>query len=207
MFVPKSIESNVNILANSPMAENISSILKNMPFDVYHCEDATDAFMIPCFILFLDGNVLTPDNQNIDQWECCLTGWTGRMQKCIRCRNYCKCIKVDSVDAEKIDIGPNYKEPIILLNAGKRQREVENLVTLIPPMPVEEKFSLELTDWLKLTCFIWHKKALEWRKEFNQWQAIKNQKYFCKTKTHAEIATERWMPRELNVVLPRPDFE
>ena len=207
MFVSKFIESNVNILASLPMAENISSILKNMPFDVCHCKDAIDAFMIPCFILFLDGNVLNPDNQDIGQWECCLTGWTGKMKKCIRCRNYRECLKADTIEAENIDIGPNYKEPVILLHAEKKQQDVEGLVALIPPLPVTEPFSLELEDWLKSTCIVWHKKALQWRKEFNQWQAIKNQKYSCKQKTFAEIANERWMPRELNVVLPRPEFE
>lgn len=207
MFAPKSIENNVNILANAPMAENISSILKNMPFDVYPCEDAIDAFMIPCFILFLDGNVLTPDNQGIDQWECCLTGWTGKMQKCIHCRNYCKCFKVNALNAEKIDIGPNYKESVILLNADKKQREVEGLVTLIPPMPVEETFSMELVDWLRLTCLVWHEKALQWRKKFNQWQAIKNQKYYSSSKTLEDIATERWISRNNTYEIPRPVFE
>jgi hypothetical protein len=207
MHVTQTIESNVNILANSPMYENISAILDRLPFDHYNCQNITDAFMIPCFILFIDGNVLTPDNPDIDQWECCLTGWTGRMKKCPRCRNYGKCFKEDAIETEKIDMGPNHKEPVILLHADKKQREVEGLVALIPPMPVKEHFSLELVDWLRSTCLAWHKKALQWRKEYDQWTAIENQKYYCRHITFAEIATEKWTPKKLSVELPGPEFE
>ncbi len=207
MLVTQSIESNVNILANSPTAENISSILKYMPFDLYHCQNVTDAFMIPCFILLLDGNVLTKDTRDFDVWECFLTGWTGRMKKCLRCRNYRDCLKAATVNKENIDIRPKHNDPVILLHADKRQREVEGLVALIPPMPVNEPFSLELEDWLRSTCLAWHKKALRWRREHNQWLTIENQKYYCKPKTFTEIAAERWRPRKIELELKSPEFE
>ena len=207
MLVTQSIESNVNILAKSPTAENISFILKGMPFDLYHCQDVTDAFMIPCFIQLLDGHVLTKDNKDIDIWECFLTNWTGRMKKCPRCRKYHKCSKDDNMEEEDIDIGPEYKAPVILLHADKRQREVEGLVALIPPMPVKETFSLELEDWLKSMCLAWQKKALLWRKEFEQWRTIEDQRYSCRPKTFSEIAVERWMPRKMTFEISGPEFE
>ena len=46
MLVTQSIENNVNILANSPTAENIISVLQGMPFDYFHCADAVDTFAI-----------------------------------------------------------------------------------------------------------------------------------------------------------------
>jgi hypothetical protein len=162
MLVTRSIETNVNILANSPTAKNISSTLKCMPFNHYLCEDITDTFMIPCFILILDGHILTKDNKEIDLFECFLTEWSGRMKKCLRCRNYHDCLKSPAA-AKDVDFGPEYKAPVILLHADRRQRDVEGLVALIPPMPVNEPFSLELEYWLRSKCFVWHKKALRWR--------------------------------------------
>ena len=88
MLVTQSIESNVNILANSPMAENIVSILQDMPFGYYNCQHIIDSFMIPCFVILLDGRVLTKDNQDIDIWECYLARWEGRLKKCSKCKNY-----------------------------------------------------------------------------------------------------------------------
>jgi len=209
MLVTQSIESNLNILAKSPTAENIISILEGMPYDYYNCQNITDAFMIPCFILIVDGNILTKDNQDIDVWECYLIGWTGRMKKCLRCRNYRDCSKEIPADAKDIDNSPKHAEPIILLHADKRQREVEGLISLIPPMPVHETFSEELKDWLKSTCLFWQKRALKWREEFEQWDAILHQKYLFKQKqkTCAEVAAERWRPRKINIKLPEPDFE
>ena len=207
MLVTQSIESNVNILANLPTAENILSILQGMPFDLYHCQDVTDTFMIPHFILFLDGHVLTEDNKDIDIWECYLTNWTGRMSKCPRCRKYNDCSAEDNIEEEDIDIRHDYKAPVILLHADKRQREVEGLVALIPQIPVVEPFSLELEDWLKSTCLGWQKKALRWRKEFEQWRAIEEQKYSCKPKTFSEIAARKWMPRKMTFEISGPEFE
>jgi hypothetical protein len=92
MPVSRSIENNVNILANFPTAENISSILNHMPFNHYLCDDFTDVIMIPCFILILDALVLTEDNPAINRFECYLTGWSGRMKKCPQCRNYDDCL-------------------------------------------------------------------------------------------------------------------
>jgi hypothetical protein len=166
MPVSRSIESNVNILANSPTAENIAFILKQMPFNHYLCEDFTDVIMIPCFILILDGRVLTEDNPDINRFECYLTEWSGRMKKCPQCRNYNDCIESNDLE-EDIDFGPEYKAPIILLHADKKQRDVDGLVALIPPMPVTEPFSSALEFWLRSTCLTWQKKALRWREEFD----------------------------------------
>jgi len=206
MIVSRSIESNVNILANSPTTETISSILSHMPFDHCLCEDITDVIMIPCFILILDGYVLTEDNPEISRFECYLTEWSGRMKKCPQCRNYHDCHK--SADLrEDMDFGPEYKAPIILLHADKKQRNVEGLVSLIPPIPVTEPFTRELEYWLSSTCSIWHKKALRWREEFDKWHAIESQKDYHKQKTYSEIASERWMPKNISVELQIPEFE
>jgi len=95
--VSRSIENNVNILANLPTAETIASILNRMPFNYYLCEDITDVIMIPCFILILDARVLTEDNPEINRFECYLTEWSGRMKKCPQCRNYHDCLGSDDL--------------------------------------------------------------------------------------------------------------
>ena len=119
MPVSRSVENNVNILANFPTAENISSILNHMPFNHYLCDDFTDVIMIPCFIMILDALVLTEDNPAINRFECYLTGWSGRMKKCPECRSYHDCIK--SVDPEEdMDFGPKYKPPIILASCRQK---------------------------------------------------------------------------------------
>lgn len=201
-LVTQSIESNVNILANSPMAENIISILQGMPFDYYRCEDVVDTFAIPCFILFLDGHVLTKDNKDIGIWECYLTGWSGRMSKCPRCRNFNGC----STEKEYVDTGPDYNKLVILFHADKIQRQVEGLVSVIPPMPVTGPFSLELEEWLKATCLARHKKALRWRAVHEQWEACEIEKYVRKQKTFKEIADEKWTSEKMTFNFPGPEF-
>ncbi len=206
MSLSRSVENNVNILANSSTAENVSSILNRMPFNHCLCEDFTGVIMIPCFILILDGRVLTEDNPEINRFECYLTKWSGRMKKCPQCRNYNDCL--DPADlGEDMDFGSEYKAPIILLNADKKQRDVEGLFALIPPMPVTEPFSPELEYWLRSTCLTGHKKALRWREEFDKWQAIEHQKDYHKQKTYSEIAAERWTPKNLRVELQIPEFK
>ncbi|MEN6637635.1 MAG: hypothetical protein ABFC95_00385 [Smithella sp.] len=115
--------------------------------------------MIPCFILILDALVLTEDNPAINRFESYLTGWSGRMKKCPQCRNYDDCLESDDLGKD-INIGTEYKPPIILLHADKKQHDVEGLVALIPPMPVTKPFSSELEFWMRSTCLAWHKKAL-----------------------------------------------
>lgn len=206
MHVTQSIEGNVNILANSPMAENIESILQGMPFDYYKCENIVDAFMIPCFVFLLDGSILTKDNTDIDIWECSLVLWEGRLKKCPRCKRYSDCRRA-AILGKNIDSGPKHEEPVILLNADKKQREVERLVALIPPMPVTEPFSSELENWIKSTCLAFHKKALKWRQKYEQWSAIQVEKDASKPKTFKEIADRKWMPQNINIELPSPELE
>ena len=206
MLITQSVESNVNIFAKSPTARNILSALKGMPFGYYRCEDFVDIIMIPCFITILDGHVLTKDNLDIDLLECFLTEWSGRMRKCRRCRRYHDCL-VSSATDKDMDIGPSYKAPFILLHADKKQRDVEGLVALIPPMTVEEPFSAELKNWIKSTCLVSHKKALKWRDKYDQWIAIECEKDACKPKKYSEIAEERWMPKNIKIELNGPEFE
>ncbi len=206
MHVTQSIESNVNILANSPLQDNIASILKDMPFDHYICQDITDAFMIPCFVLLLDGSVLTNDNRDIDIWECSLVQWEGRLKKCPRCKNYNDCRKA-AIIGQDMDTGPKREEPVILINADKKQHEAEDLVALIPPMPVNEPFSHELEEWIKSTCLAFHKKALKWRKEYDQWYTLKLEKDASKPKTFKEIADRKWRSKNITVKLPSPEFD
>ncbi len=206
MLVSRCIENNVNILANSPTAENISSTMKHMPFIHYLCEDITDTFMIPGFILVLDGHVLANNNREINLFECFLAGWSGRMKKCPHCKTYHDCLK--STGASKdIDFGPEYKAPVILLHADKKQREVEGLVALIPPVPINEPFSSELEYWLRLTCFSWYKKALRWRGKNDQLNAVECQKELCKHKKYSEIAEETWLLKNIKIELNLPGFE
>lgn len=206
MLITRSIENNVNILADAPTAENISSTLKCMPFIHYFCEDITDTFMVPCFILILDGHVLTKENSEIELFECYLTKWSGRMKKCRRCKSYRNCLNT-AIAAKDEDFGPDYKTPVILLHADKKQREVAGLAALIPPMPVNEPFSLELEYWMRSTCLAWHKKALRWRKKNDQWVNIEYQKDLCKHKTYSERADEKWTPKNIKIELKLPEFE
>ena len=119
MLVSRSIENNVNILANSQTARNISSVLKCMPFNHKRCQDITDTIMIPCFVLIIDGHLLTKDNRDINFLECYLNEWKGSMKKCLRCRKHCDCLETASLE-NNIDTGPDYKAPTILLHADKR---------------------------------------------------------------------------------------
>lgn len=207
MRVTQSQESNINILAHTRTSRQIISCLDGMPFDLYRCRHVIDIFMIPRFIQLVDGNILTKDTQDIDVWECYLTSWTGRMKKCPRCKSYYVCNKSYDGPIEEIDIGPEYNAPIILLHADKKQLEVEGLITLIPPMPVHDIFSLELKDWIKATCLLWHKKALHWRKKFDQWNAAMELQYNCKRKTYREITDTKWMPRKITVEFSSPEFD
>lgn len=93
------------------------------------------------------------------------------MKKRPRCKKHHVCLK-STAAAKDIDFGPDYKAPVILLHADKKQREVEDLVAVPPRMPVYEPFSSELEYWLRSTCLVWHKKALKWRKKNDQWNAI-----------------------------------
>ena len=206
MLVTQSVESNVNIFTKSQTAKNISSALKGVSFGHYRCEDFVDIIMIPCFITILDGNALTKDNKEIDLFECYLTKWSGRMKKCRRCKNYRNCLK-STIASKDVDFSPEYKEPVILVHADKKQRNVEGLVTLIPPMTVKELFSLELKNWIKSTCLVLHKKALTWREKYDQWIAIECEKDACKPKKYSEIAEERWMPKNIKIELKGPKFE
>jgi hypothetical protein len=168
--ITQSIETNVNVLATSPMTENIISILEDMPFSCFKCESVGDVFMIPCFMWFLDGRILTKDNKAIEDMECFLNWYHGELKKCPQCERYDDCIK--DGDVAKLDMGmPKHKAPAILLHADKKQREVESLISLIPPMPVTEPFSSELVEWIQSTCLVWQKKALKWRVEYEQWCA------------------------------------
>ena len=171
----QTILTNVNLLAKSPMAENIISILEDMPFSYFKCESVNDVFMIHCFIWFFDGRILTKDNndvKDIDDMECFLDGWNAGMQKCPQCERYDDCIKDDDA-AKVLDRGiPEYKSPAILLNADRNQRNnVEGLVSLIPPMPVTEPFSSELEEWIKTTCLDWQTKVLKWAVKYQKWSA------------------------------------
>jgi hypothetical protein len=206
MHVTQSIESNVNILANSPLRDNIASILKGMPFDHFICKNITDAFMIPCFVLLLDGSLLTKGNSDIDIWECYLVQWEGRLKKCTRCKNYNGCHK-SAILGKDIDTGPKREEPVILLNADKKQQEVEGLVALIPPMPVNDPISHELEEWIKLTCLVFHQKTLKWRKEYNKWHTLKLEKDASRPKTFREIADRKWRPKNITVELPSPELD
>ncbi len=207
MHVTQSIESNVNILASSPLKENIVSALTDMPFSLYICEDISDAFMIPCFILILDGALITKDNKIIDTWECCLCDWSGKRKKCLKCRKQPECAKEIPPEDEYLFSWPQYKEPAILFNADKRERDVEGLVSLIPPIPVTEPFSQELEEWIKSTCLQRQKKALKWRDEFEKWHVIQREKDAAKPKTFAQIAEQRWRPKEMTFEFPSPEFE
>ena len=172
----QTIVTNVNILVKSPMAENIIPILEDMPFSYFKCESVSDVFMIPCFIWFFDGRVLTKDNRDvkdIDDMECFLDGWNAGMQKCPRCERYDDCIK-EAAAAKVLDKGmPEYKAPAILLNADRSQHKVEGLVSLSPPMPVTEPFSSELEEWIKTTCLDWQTQVLKWAVKYQKWLAEK----------------------------------
>jgi hypothetical protein len=128
------------------------------------------------------------------------------MKKCPQCKTYHDCLK-STAAAKDIDFGPEYKAPVILLHADKRQRDVAGLVSLIPPMTVEEPFSLELKYWIKSTCLVLHKKALRWRAKYEQWVSLEYQKDLCKHKTYSEIADERWVPKKITIEFNIPEFD
>ena len=208
MRVTQSIESNANILASSPLIEKIASAIKGMPFNFYICEDITDAFMIPCFVLILDGALIKEkDNNIIDTWECSLSSWSGKRKKCLKCRKQPDCAKEIPKEDAPLFSWPQYKEPAIIFNVDKRERDVEGLVSLIPPMSVTEPFSNELEGWIKSTCLQRQRKALKWRDEFEKWHALQREKDAVKPKTFAQIAKQKWRPKGMTFELPSPEFE
>ncbi|HPD57012.1 MAG TPA: hypothetical protein P5294_07155 [Smithellaceae bacterium] len=205
MLVTQTIENNVNIMATPPTAQKLCAILDRMSFDYYLCDDVIDSFMIPCFLLLLDGNVLTEDNPEIDQWECFLTRFSATRDKCPQCRHYRNCLEMNA--GEDIDIGPDYNVPVILLNAEKKQRTVDGLITIIPPMPTEDDFSPELEQWLISTCLAWHRKAQKWRGDVDKWISLSELKNYRKPTKYAEIAETKWQPRKIELKLPKPELE
>lgn len=201
------IETNVNIYAESSLAENIASILKDMPFNYFICSGVSDVCMIPCFVTMLDGDCIRKDNKDIDTWECCISNWSGKREKCFKCRKYDECNKEIPPEDAYLFSSPEFNAPAILFNADKRQREVEGLVSLIPPMPVTQPFSRELEEWIKSTCLDFHMQALKWRDKYDQWDAIQREKYAVRPKTFAEIAEMRWMSRNIKIEITGPEFE
>ena len=201
--VTYSLENTVAIWTMPAIAEEMSKFLKAMPFEVVNCEDAIDACMIPHFCLVLDGQMLRKDDQYIESLECYLTGFAGRMEKCRRCRNLTGC-DVDVLDG--IDTEPDYKVPVVLLYPEKRERDVEGLVAVVPPMVQTEPFSAELQQWIIKTVWNFHRKALLWRNEFEKWITVDELREFKRSKTATEIAERRWLPRRMVFELKFPDY-
>lgn len=184
----------------------IYKCLVGMPFELYNCSDAIDVVMGSHFVLILDGSMLLRDDPDIESLECYLSNFSGEMIKCKRCRN--NCLKAELIsETENISFGPDYKVPIIFLNPDKRQRDVEGLMAIVPPVTMTEPFSLELKQWLNETILSFHKKALIWREENNKWTNIEILKDSRKQITALEIAQERWRPKEININMKFPDFE
>lgn len=103
--------------------------------------------------------IVSTDRQQRDRFNCYFVEWSGRMKKYRQCRKYQDYLASANLE-EAIDFGPEYKAPIILLHGDKKQRDMEGLVALIPPLPVTEPLLFELEFWLRSTCLAWYKKAL-----------------------------------------------
>lgn len=201
-----SLENTASMWVSQSIKIEMHKCLVDMPFELYNCSDAIDAFMIPSFVLILDGSMLLMDDLDIESLECYLSNFSGEMIRCKRCKNHC-CKPDLTLETDNISFSPEYKVPIIFLNPDKRQRDVEGLIAIVPPVAVTEPFSLELKQWLKETILSFHKKALIWREEFDQWEYIRILEDSRKQKTALEITRERWQPKKIKIHLKFPDFE
>jgi hypothetical protein len=201
------IETNVNIFAEPQLSKEIVSVLTGMPFNYFICSGVSDVCMIPSFINILDGYCIKKDNKDIDTWECFISNWSGKREKCFKCRQYAECNKEIPPEDAYLFSSPEYNAPAILFNADKREREVQGLVSLIPPMPVTQPFSRELKEWIKSTCLQYHKKAIRWGDKYDQWDAIQREKDLAKPKSFAEIAEMRWMSRNIKIEITGPEFD
>ncbi len=110
---------------------------------------------------------MTPNHSYI------LTEYSGNMAQCGRCRHHRDCLTDDeSREPEEYDSGPEYKAPAIMLNAEVRQREIEGLLAILPPMKGREGISDDLAYWLRNKVSYWHRKALAWRVEYREWDTL-----------------------------------
>lgn len=203
-IVTQNIESNVNLWVPEDMAIAISRVFEKMPFELYLCQEVADVFMIPHFILIIDGRIITKANNDIEIWECYLSDWSGKMEKCRRCRNQEDCIP--KIIDNDLRVGPEFNPPTILLNRGKMQRDVEGLIAIIPPVPDIDHVSKELELWLHSITLTWHRRAQKWRKEFDSWNFLEELREDRRPKKASDMARTKWMPRKIEIKLPTPEF-
>jgi len=174
---------------------------------VYACDSACDLIMIPNFIQIIDGRLMTDRNKDLPVLSCILTEYSGHMEQCGRCRHHQDCLtdaeSRKTEEDENYDSGPDYNVPTIMLHAEARQREIECLPAILPPMKVKEGISDSLAYWLQKTVSYWHRKALIWRIAYQEWHTLEEmrrlqQKAKKETKGKAaEIAREKWQPKSV----------
>lgn len=203
------LESTIATWVPQSMGSIISTYLAGLPFEICNFSDITDILLIPYFVLIIDGTMLSKDDPNIESLECFLSNFSGKMTKCRKCRNHADCsLDINTLlKAEGISFGSDYILPIILFNPDKRQRNIESMRAIVPPIAGTESFSPELQKWLSVEILAFHKKALRWRKENTKWVNLEILKDSRRQKTVAEVATEKWLPKNSKIELKIPKFE
>lgn len=204
MIVTQQMDNTISLWIKKELIDGVSNIFKETYLELYECRNAIDTFMTPHFILILDGRLITKDDKDIDTWECYLSGWSGKLSRCNRCQNRQECIS-DEVDDDTKD-SPEYNPPIILLHQDKMQRQVEGIISLLPPVPVTNPLSDELTLWIQSEIFVWYRKVQRWRKEFDQWIITEELREKYRPKKASDIAKARWLPRKITTELPTSKF-
>ena len=211
------VEDTVVVWATPSLTEAISGILADMDAEVYVCDSAIDLMMIPSFIQIIDGHLLINDDRDLYTISCMLTDYSGNIKQCGRCRHHQDCLtdaeswKTDK-DAVYFNSGPKYRPPMIMLNAEAKQRDVDGLLSLLPPMKVEEVISDDFAYWLLNTVSYWHRKVLAWRVKYQEWDMIETNRWLQEEAqedmkiTSAEIAKKKWHPRSFTIELRSPDF-
>lgn len=199
-----SLEDMVGVWAMPPIVASVRKCLKGTAYDVFNCEHAIDVIMIRYFCLILDGRMLTLEDRNIDSWECFLTGFSGKMKQCQGCENLESCLEPHP---DPMETGPNYKKKVILLHSEKRERDVEGLIAQVPPMAVDDIFSMELEQWLLRTIEAFHRKALLWRIEYEKWAMRHDFSRGQDPRTAEEIAEDRWFNRNDTLSMKFPDYD
>lgn len=205
-IVTQDFDTTVNLWIKRDLVADISKALMNTPLELYLCRNAIDTFMIPSFIMILDGRLITQADKDIDTLECYLSGWSGKMKKCKRCRNQKECTPED-VGGNIFD-GPEYNPPIIMLNPDKKQRQVDGLFSLTPSEPFTQPFSEELALWLRSTVSFWHTKVQRWRIEYDRWVALEEiREDYRRPPKWSDVARARWLARKSTIKLPAPLFD
>jgi len=215
-YMGSGLENTIAVWATPSLRREITGILTDMDAEVYVCDSACDLIMIPSFIQIIDGLLMTDRDKDFPVLSCILTEYSGHMEQCGRCRHHQDCLtdteSRETEEYEKYDSGPEYTVPTIMLHAEARQRDIEGLLAILPPMKLREGLSDGLAYWLRKTISYWHRKALVWRIAYQEWNTLEEMRRLQQkekkgmNRRAAEIAWKKWQPKSVSLELRSPDF-